>query len=122
VIFTYRMVLGDFDTGDFGEVAVPLVMTFWFLCTVFNMIVMLNLLIAIISDSYARVTGNAEIATFQEKASMISENCFLIPTRVKKHYAENGKYLVIAQDADKIEGDETTPVERMIHSLRTELN
>lgn len=59
VIFTYRMVLGDFDTSAFGSVATGVCMTLWFLCTVFNMIVMLNLLIAIISDSYARVANIA---------------------------------------------------------------
>ena len=64
VIFTYRMVLGDFDTGAFGNVATGVVMLFWFLCTVFNMIVMLNLLIAIISDSYARVAAISEQATY----------------------------------------------------------
>jgi uncharacterized membrane protein len=58
------MVLGDFDTGAFGEVSTSLVMGLWFLCTVFNMIVMLNLLIAIISDSYARVAAISEQATF----------------------------------------------------------
>lgn len=57
LIYTYRMILGDFDTGAFGDVAAPLVMILFLLCTIFNMIVMLNLLIAIISDSYAKVTG-----------------------------------------------------------------
>ena len=60
LIYTYRMILGDFDTGAFGQVAQPLVMGMFLLCTVFNMIVMLNLLIAIISDSYARVTNLSE--------------------------------------------------------------
>ena len=57
MIYTYRMILGDFDISGFGEVATPLVMILFLLCTIFNMIVMLNLLIAIISDSYAKVTS-----------------------------------------------------------------
>ena len=64
LIYTYRMILGDFNTTDFGNVAAPVVMILFLLCTVFNMIVMLNLLIAIISDSYARVTASSEQTTY----------------------------------------------------------
>lgn len=59
ILYIYRMVLGDFSVDEFGTVATPLVYILFLLCTIFNMIVMLNLLIAIISDSYARVTGMA---------------------------------------------------------------
>jgi len=55
-LYSYRLVLGDFDTGNFGSVAVPFVWMFFLMSTIFNLIVMLNLLIAIISDSYARIT------------------------------------------------------------------
>lgn len=58
------MILGDFDTTSFGDVAVPLAYIFWFICTIFDMIVMLNLLIAIISDTYARVASNSEQAAY----------------------------------------------------------
>ena len=55
VMFVYRMVLGDFDTTAFGVVAVPYVWILFILCTVFNMIIMLNLLIAIISESFSKI-------------------------------------------------------------------
>lgn len=55
MLFSYRMVLGDFDTTQFGEVGLPLLYFFFMTFTIFNMIVMLNLLIAIISDAYASV-------------------------------------------------------------------
>lgn len=54
------MVLGDFATDEFGEVATPLAWILFLVFTIFNMIVMLNLLIAIISDSYAKVNELAE--------------------------------------------------------------
>lgn len=60
MIYSYKMVLGDFDTDAFGEIAVILCMILWILFTIFNMIVMLNLLVAIISDAYAEVMANAE--------------------------------------------------------------
>ena len=55
ITYTYRMVLGDFDTSNFGNVALPYVWILFVLCTVFNMIIMLNLLVAIISESFARI-------------------------------------------------------------------
>jgi hypothetical protein len=59
LIFTYRMILGDFDTTEFGEEATGLCVALWLLCTIFNMIVMLNLLIAIISESFAKINNIA---------------------------------------------------------------
>ena len=85
--YTYRLILGDWDTEHFGDVAVPLVWILFLLCTVFNLIVMLNLLIAIISESFARVNENAEAAAYQEMAAMISENSYLIPDSIKDTYA-----------------------------------
>jgi hypothetical protein len=49
------MILGDFDTGNFGKIAPSYVWVLFILCTVLNMIIMLNLLIAIISESFARI-------------------------------------------------------------------
>jgi hypothetical protein len=43
------------------------------------MIIMLNLLIAIISESFARINEVSQEASYQEKASIISENLYLVP-------------------------------------------
>lgn len=59
-LYSYRMLLGDFDTTEFGDEVVPLVWVLFLLCTIFEMIVMLNLLIAIISDTYSRMTINSD--------------------------------------------------------------
>jgi hypothetical protein len=80
------MVLGDFDTTAFGTVAVPYVWILFLACTVFNMIIMLNLLIAIISESFARINSVSLQASYQEKASIIAENDYLIPKSKKLSY------------------------------------
>lgn len=86
IAFIYRMVLGDFDTNNFGEVAVPAVWILFILCTVFNMIIMMNLLIAIISDAFAEVTAMSEQASYHEMAKIINENSYLIPQEAKEEY------------------------------------
>jgi hypothetical protein len=47
------------------------------------MIVMFNLLIAIISETFTNVNENAIFAGFQEKATMVAANAYLVPMKVK---------------------------------------
>lgn len=106
--YVYNMCLGDFST-DFGEIQVGLAFFLFFLCTMFNMIIMLNLLISIISESFARIAENLKSAAYQERAGMISENSFMIPKSRKVAFCERNKYLVIATDISgevSIENDE----------------
>ena len=64
VLRTYLLILGDFNTNNLGSVAAVLVWILFLLCTIFNMIVMLNLLISIISESFANVNQNAQNAAY----------------------------------------------------------
>lgn len=73
------MILGNFSTENFGQFGVAYVWILFILCTVVNMIIMLNLLIAIISEAFAKVNSVSAQASYQEKASIIAENSFLIP-------------------------------------------
>jgi hypothetical protein len=102
------MVLGDFDTNAFGEISVGYVWVLFILCTVFNMIIMMNLLIAIISESFANVTAFAEQASYREMADIIYENTYLIPQERREAYCFDRKYLIIAIDKQKeIEGQQS---------------
>ncbi|CDW88905.1 wd-40 repeat protein [Stylonychia lemnae] len=103
IVFSYRMILGDFNTTEFGALVTPLCIVLFLIFTVFNMIVMLNLLIAIISDAYAAVAEMSEQATYQERASMIAENNYLIPDSVKESYAKQGQFLLVITDLEKEE-------------------
>ena len=87
IMYGYRMALGDFDTEAFGTVGVPLAWVLFVFCTIFNMIVMLNLLIAIISTSYEKVRDNEDKAAYQEMVMLIDENLFLIPSYFLNHFA-----------------------------------
>jgi hypothetical protein len=51
----YELILGNFDTKDFTDNNLLLMWIFFFAASVFLVIVMLNLLIAIISDTFDRV-------------------------------------------------------------------
>jgi hypothetical protein len=65
IIYTYLTTLGSFDLETFkNSIATNLLIAFFLTCTVFNTIVMLNLLIAIISETFAQVKENAANASY----------------------------------------------------------
>lgn len=61
---------------------------------------MLNLLIAIISESFSYVKENAVNASYQEMAGMIAENNYIIPDHVKDKYAETNRYIIVVTDLE----------------------
>jgi hypothetical protein len=66
---SYRLDLGDFDS-DYTSVFDWIIL---FLVTMINPIIMLNLLISIMGDTYGEVQENSVIANFQELTEMIIE-------------------------------------------------
>ena len=58
------MAIGDFDTGDFNFTT----WMFFLAASIIELTILLNLLIAIISDSFAEVQQNAIVYAFRERA------------------------------------------------------
>jgi hypothetical protein len=93
-IFSYRMSLGDWpDTSDMLGSGSPIFATLLFLLgTLSTMIVMLNMVIALMSDTFARVKANEQRYRIQDHIKFINENFSIIKNsrEVKKV-----KYLVV---------------------------
>lgn len=79
LLFTYRISLGDWDTSGLGKTDVVIILSLFILSTLFLCIIMLNLLIAIISDTYARVEGTSQNELYKNLADLIIENEYLVP-------------------------------------------
>lgn len=71
---------------------------------------MLNLLIAIISETYDKVRNNANNALFQDMASMIAENSYLIPLEVRQRYARKNKLLITVTNLQENQDEEKDEV------------
>jgi hypothetical protein len=71
-------------------------MTLWILSTLFLCIIMLNLLIAVVSDTYARVEESSSNELYKNFADLINENSYLVPSSVKTDHDNQGSYLYIA--------------------------
>ena len=97
-------------------------MVLFLMCTVFNMIIMLNLLIAIISDSYARVKAISSQATYQERCALLTENYYLIPEWKKKSYAEMRKYLLVVTDLEEDAKEDDDEVVVRLKGLKDQLD
>jgi hypothetical protein len=112
--------LGDFSVSDFSDAEVGSTLAIWLfvMCTLLNMIIMLNLLIAIISETFAKVNSNVRQAVFQEKASMIAENAIFIPDGTKTNYAKKNKLVLVITDLEKVEEFFDDPVLVEISKLR----
>ena len=76
--------------------------------TVFNLVVMFNLLIAIISETFAKVNENAEAFTYQVMTSIIAENHYLIPDYRREEHCAKDKYLLFARNLAQDEEDNST--------------
>ena len=63
---------------------------------------MLNLLIAIISESFAHINDNSSNASYQERACLISENSYLIPAYRKDAFCPTKQYMAVAQDIKEV--------------------
>lgn len=61
-LYTYKLVIGDNKMDDYEDAKFAYVL--FYMCTLFNSIIMMNLLISIISDTYANIQAQAEQATF----------------------------------------------------------
>ena len=77
--YVYLIVLGGFDVGHFETRGELFLWILFILCTVLVMIIMMNLLIAIVSDAFVEVKEVASQANYRERASIISENLYLVP-------------------------------------------
>jgi uncharacterized RDD family membrane protein YckC len=100
------MSLADNDTDGFEEIAQPVTAWIMFcLCSIFTNVVMLNLLISIIGQSFDRINAQSTVAKFKEKADLIEDNCYLLMTPFnfinifkKNGKQTNAKWLMILTD------------------------
>ena len=75
---TFQLMLGDFDTDKFGKVGFPIVYFVFTIAAVFLIVIMLNILIAIISDTFENVQSQQKRMMYKEFAQLILENIHLL--------------------------------------------
>lgn len=103
LLFTYRIALGDWDTSGLGQTDQVIILTLFIMSTLFLCVVMLNLLIAVISDTYARLEETSQNELYKNFADLIMENEYLVPSSQFQEHDDKGSYLYIAKiDSNEI--------------------
>jgi hypothetical protein len=103
-IYSVRTGLGDFNTDGFGTSDEVLIWIIWFINTIIIVIILLNLVIAIMGDTFGRVQETQEATKLQEFANIMRENEFLIS---RKYLFKNIKYIIVVEPtrSDEQESD-----------------
>ena len=100
--FTFQLLLGNFDTSTFNPDTYVLSWFFFVVATVLLIIVMLNLLISIISNTFSKVQSQTNEKMYGEFVRLIFEN--------KHHFDAQGfdtadnlssRYLYVAQPEEQ---------------------
>ena len=108
-IYSYRLANGDFDYGFFDDLPPADYYLAWFLFvfgSLFLIIVLLNLLIAIMGDTFGRVLGVIENMTIQEKVMLVFENENLFERKIL--FKESQYLVIITEKNQKVGQAETT--------------
>lgn len=108
--YAYLIGLGEFNIdvggGDLGAVGTKYCISLFFINTIFTTIIMLNLFIAIISESFDKINSKGTEASYREKAGLIAENQFLLGMDTKLNWCLPGKYLLYANVLGREEGED----------------
>ena len=94
-IYAYNQSLGSFDTSAYTRTDKNLLFTIWRLNTMIVLIIMLNLLIAIMGDTFDRVQETAKNNMLKELTSIMVENEMLIN---RNYTFGDSKYIIIIQE------------------------
>jgi hypothetical protein len=76
---------------------------------------MLNLFIAIISESFDKINSQGAQASYREKAGLIAENSFLLSSEAKNNWCIKDKFLLYVQILGLNEGEDTLEYRQKLH-------
>lgn len=122
-VYAFRLSVGDFSTDTFNDTIQPTTLwILWVISGILTNIVMLNLLISIISDSFGRINEKMKEANYQERARIISENGYLIPKYIKDGLDDFDKFIIIATEVVDTRDDEKTAISNQVKEMEEQLH
>ena len=114
-IFSYQMGIGNFQTDGFNTVDKEILWIFFMINTLLVFfVVLLNLVISIMGDTFDRVQETQELSKLRELTQMIRENEFLFS---REKYFRKIKYIV-AIHLEKTEGVKQISWEGKLNQLK----
>ena len=103
----YLLALGEFGVDNFSDhPQAPIVFAFFVLATMISQITMLNMLIAIMGDTYAKVTENKDINSTKMKLAILSELSVMLPQRDDEEKQDTNMVVYKKIDEEDDDGDD----------------
>eukprot|EP00347_Sterkiella_histriomuscorum_P004690 403359477 len=100
-MYSYRMSLGDFQLDNFDSSTDNfLIWVLFVICSMTTTIILLNMLVAIMGESFSRVIEDSENQRVREHLQLIVENDFLLSNR--KKFFKDVKYLIEVKDETQV--------------------
>ena len=121
VMGSYQLMLGDFDTSDFGQVGFTLIYGIFFIASMMLIVVMINLLIAIISDTFAVVQEQKDRKMYQEFTQLIIDNKHLLAKETVTNFNCQGNYLFMAEQKQYADEEEEEVFEKGVREIKETL-
>ena len=99
--YTFFNAMGELNMEGFESDTIAWVL--FFLCALFNLIVMLNLLIAIISETYGRVNQTKQQYALKERAGVVSDvrSFAFFRKFIKKRDSRNFLFIAINEEVER---------------------
>lgn len=120
ILFAYNMSLGAFDSEALGEVYYFLAAILFFLATLFLCVIMLNLLIAVISETYVTVQESQMNTMYANMCDLIVENKHIVPKASLDALDKDGDFMYLAKVDETDIGADNWKV--ACHNLRKTIN
>jgi len=113
LIHSYLTGLGDFGSDNYSEGDKKTVWFMFVVATILVQLVFMNMLIAIMGESFGRVTAMAQQSTYKELANMMNDHIWLL--NVAEIFKDKRYIVWLTPDTSKVAG---TLVERQIQQLK----
>lgn len=122
IIYMYRASLGDFDTNDYNAIEGRYQLWAAFLlCTLVLQVILLNMLIALMGDTFGRVFEKKHIYTITNQTTHINDFLGLV-TLTKTYKDHRFAYIVTPLEGDANDGSSVDAIQARLESDKEELN
>ena len=106
------------STSPFGPYEIEISYTFLVVSTVLLNIVLLNLLISIIGDTFGRIKGNYNVIMYKDMLHMIIENRFLALGGLPKYLRQRHLLMIVPEQDEDFQqrelNDRLTGIEKVL--------
>ena len=114
-IFSWNMAIGNSDTSGFGTRDEVILWIIYVINLIINLVMLLNLVVAIMGDTFDKVQKTQEYSMLQELSQVIRENEFLFS---RKRVFKKAKYILVIEP-EKAEDVGLTSWDGKINQIKT---